>query len=77
MPGEVPYSGIAVGFVTDDIGWIAADSPKLPVYRTYDGGLHWEKDSSLKAPINRIRFVDAYTAYASGGSFWKLSVPRP
>lgn len=77
LPGNVPYSGIGVGFVTDDIGWMAADTAKLPVYRTYDGGLTWEKDASLKGPINRLRFVDKYTGYAIGGSTWKLTLPRP
>lgn len=77
LPGGVPFSGIGVGFVTDDIGWLAAEDSKLPVYRTVDGGKTWDEDPSIKAPINRFRFVDRYTGYASGGSFWKLTLPRP
>ena len=69
------YSAIGVGFITEDIGWMAAEDATLPVYRTFDGGQTWEVDPALKSPINRFRFVDAHTAYAVGAAVWKLVVP--
>jgi photosystem II stability/assembly factor-like uncharacterized protein len=69
------YSAIGVGFITEEIGWMAAEDATLPAYRTFDGGMTWEKDPALKSPINRFRFVDAHTAYAVGGAVWKLTLP--
>jgi photosystem II stability/assembly factor-like uncharacterized protein len=69
------YSAIGVGFITDDIGWIAAEDANLPVYRTFDGGATWEVDPALTSPINRFRFIDKHTAYAVGAAVWKLQVP--
>lgn len=71
------YSAIGVGFITDEIGWMAAEDAKLPAYRTFDGGMTWEVDPSLKSPINRFRFIDEHTAYAVGGAVWKLEIPGP
>ncbi len=66
------YSAIGVGFISDDVGWMAAEDATLPVYRTFDGGMTWAVDPALKSPINRFRFVDAKTAYAVGAAVWKL-----
>jgi len=71
------FPAIGVGFATDRIGWIASDTPDLPVYRTIDGGETWAVDDSIEAPINRFRFVDKTTAYAIGGTIWKLSIAAP
>lgn len=68
------YSAIGVGFITENIGWMAAEETDLPVYRTVDGGATWEEEPVLKSPINRFRFVDAKTAYAIGANGWKLEV---
>ena len=75
LPGAKAYPAIGVGFITDDIGWMAAEDPKLPVYRTFDGGATWEVDPALESPINRFRFIDAHTAYAVGAAVWKLVIP--
>jgi photosystem II stability/assembly factor-like uncharacterized protein len=77
LPGKATetYSAIGVGFLTENIGWMAAEDAGLPVYRTFDGGMTWEVDPALKSPINRFRFVDAHTAYAIGGAAWKLVLP--
>ncbi len=69
------YSAIGIGFITDDIGWVAAEDANMPVYRTFDGGQTWETEPSLKAPINRFRFIDKHTAYAVGASVYKLEIP--
>jgi photosystem II stability/assembly factor-like uncharacterized protein len=74
------YLGIGMGFITENIGWVSADydgtspSPE-PTYRTIDGGETWTIDATLKSPINRFRFLDPTTAFAIGGTVWKLSVP--
>ncbi len=68
------YPALAVGFISDEIGWMASESPALPVYRTFDGGVTWEVDPALKGPINRFRFVDADTAFAVGAKVWKLDL---
>ena len=68
------YSAIGVGFVTDDIGWMAAEEADLPVFRTFNGGMTWEEDPALTSPINRFRFIDKNTAYAVGADAWKLEV---
>jgi photosystem II stability/assembly factor-like uncharacterized protein len=73
-PNEA-YSAIGVGFITEDIGWMAAEDASLPAYRTFDGGMTWEVDPALKSPVNRFRFVDAHTAYAVGAATWKLVIP--
>ncbi len=69
-----PYGGIGIGFISDNIGWVASEDPAAPVFRTFDGGATWEEDPALKAPINRFRFIDENTAYAVGGSVWKLDL---
>lgn len=71
------YPMIGVGFITDEVGWAAPEDAALPVYRTRDGGETWEVDPTLKAPINRFRFVDRSTAFAIGGAIWKLSIDAP
>jgi photosystem II stability/assembly factor-like uncharacterized protein len=77
LPGKATetYSAIGVGFISEDIGWMAPEDATLSVYRTFDGGMTWEVDPALKAPINRFRFVDAHTSYAIGGAVWKLVLP--
>lgn len=77
LPTDQPYSGIGVGFLTEEIGWMAPEDPGLPVYRTFDGGLTWEEDPALVAPINRFRFIDDNTAFAVGGAVWKLDLSAP
>jgi hypothetical protein len=77
LPVTAAYSAIGMGFVTANLGWVASENVKQSVYRTKDGGATWEEDPTLKSPINRFRFVDANTAYAIGGSVWKLTVPTP
>jgi photosystem II stability/assembly factor-like uncharacterized protein len=74
LPTTDSYAGIGVGFITDDIGWMAAEAASSPVYRTYDGGVSWEQEPVLQGPINRFRFVDANTAYAVGGAVYKLEI---
>jgi len=68
------YPGIGMGFITDNIGWVSADDPTLPTYRTSDGGDTWAPDSALKSPINRFRFLDAKTAFSIGATIWRLDV---
>jgi photosystem II stability/assembly factor-like uncharacterized protein len=68
------YSTLAVGFLTDEIGWVVSDDASLPAYRTFDGGDTWEEEPDLQAPINRFRFLDASTVYAVGGAVWKLEL---
>jgi photosystem II stability/assembly factor-like uncharacterized protein len=73
------YLGIGVGFITEDIGWVSADFASTtaapePTYRTIDGGKTWTPDSALKSPINRFRFLTPTTAFAIGGTIWKLDV---
>lgn len=77
LPVTTAYSAIGVGFITDTIGWMSSENPKQATYRTSDGGETWEVDAALKSPINRFRFVDDHTAYAIGGSVWKLSIETP
>lgn len=72
VPGD-EFSGLSVGFLTEEIGWLSGEG-SYPVYRTFDGGLTWEEDPALEAPINRFRFVDEDTVFASGGSVWKLEL---
>lgn len=69
------YPAIGIGFITDQIGWVVSHDEDLPSFRTFDGGMTWEIDPELEAPINRFRFVDEHTAYAIGGSVWKLEIP--
>lgn len=69
------FPAIGIGFVTDLVGWVSPEEPSLPTYRTRDGGKTWEVDPALKSPLNRFRFVDKNTAFAIGGSIWKLSIP--
>jgi photosystem II stability/assembly factor-like uncharacterized protein len=71
------YAALAVGFITDKIGWVAAEGKTSPVYRTSDGGETWETETSITPPINRFRFVDKKTAYAVGGQVYKLTVDWP
>ena len=71
-PGD-EFSGLSVGFLTEEIGWMSGED-SYPVYRTFDGGLTWEEDPVLQAPINRFRFVDGSTAFAAGASVWKLEL---
>ena len=68
------YPGIGMGFITENIGWVSADDAKLPTYKTTDGGQTWSEDPVLKSPINRFRFVDKNTAYAIGGSIYKMTI---
>jgi photosystem II stability/assembly factor-like uncharacterized protein len=69
-----PYPAIGIGFITDNVGWVSPEDSALPTYRTADGGKTWTVDPALKSPINRFRFVDKNTAYAVGGSVWKLTI---
>lgn len=71
---DKPYAGIGIGFITEDIGWVASDSSAAPVLRTTDGGKTWAPDPVLKSPVNRFRFVNKQTAYAIGGKVYKLTV---
>jgi photosystem II stability/assembly factor-like uncharacterized protein len=73
------YLGIGMGFITPEIGWVSADyastsSPPAPTYRTSDGGQTWAVDATLQSPINRFRFLNANTAFAIGGTIWKLDI---
>jgi photosystem II stability/assembly factor-like uncharacterized protein len=75
LPGDgSAYSAIGVGFINDQIGWMAPEEASLPVYRTFDGGETWEQDPALQAPINRFRFVDDHTVFAIGAAVWKLDL---
>jgi photosystem II stability/assembly factor-like uncharacterized protein len=67
------YPGIGIGFLTDRIGWVSADDPTLPTYRTLNGGDTWTPDSALESPINRFRF-GRRGAYAIGATIWRLDV---
>ena len=69
------YPALGIGFATDNVGWVSSEDDTLPTYYTTDGGQSWTEDATLKAPINRFRFVDRRTAYAIGGAVWKLSIP--
>jgi photosystem II stability/assembly factor-like uncharacterized protein len=68
------YPGIGIGFLDDNIGWLAPENSTLPVYRTFNGGETWEQDPVLTGPINRFRIVNDSVAYASGARVWKLSL---
>lgn len=74
---KTAYPAIGVGFVTENVGWMSPEDPKLPTYVTTDGGLTWTVNPALKSPVNRFRFVDKNTAYAVGASVWKLTVTSP
>ena len=74
---KAPYPAVGIGFVTPNVGWVSPEDPSLPTYVTSDGGSTWTVDPALKSPINRFRFIDQNTAYAVGGSVWKLSVAFP
>jgi photosystem II stability/assembly factor-like uncharacterized protein len=74
---ETPYAGIGIGFITEEIGWISSDDPQQPTYVTTDGGDHWQVEPNLASPINRFRFVDRQTAYAIGGSVYKMTIDWP
>jgi photosystem II stability/assembly factor-like uncharacterized protein len=77
LPAEAPdepYPGIGVGFISEKIGWMAAESDAYPVYRTFDGGMTWEPDPVLQGPINRFRFVGDGVVYAVGEKVWKLDI---
>lgn len=67
------YPAIGLGFITDDIGWVSADS-SAPTYKTVDGGATWTEDPVLESPINRFRFVDKNTAYAIGEKVYKMTI---
>jgi photosystem II stability/assembly factor-like uncharacterized protein len=67
------YPGIGIGFITDRIGWVSADDPTLPTYRTTNGGETWTPDANLESPINRFRFRPT-SAFAIGASVWRLDV---
>ncbi len=69
------YAALAVGFITDDIGWIGGETEKKPAYRTRDGGKTWEADGSLGPFINRFRFVGDRTGYAIGSTIYRFEVP--
>jgi photosystem II stability/assembly factor-like uncharacterized protein len=69
------YPGIGIGFITEDIGWISPEDPAAFSLRTTDGGKTWAHDSALLAPINRFRFLSPTTAFAIGGTIWRLDVP--
>jgi photosystem II stability/assembly factor-like uncharacterized protein len=68
------YASIGIGFITENVGWVGSDDPSQPVYRTIDGGESWQPDTVLRSPVNRFRFVDHQTAYATGGTIYKLSI---
>lgn len=74
LPEAEAYPAIAIGFITEKVGWVTPGDPSRASYRTDDGGSTWTVETALKAPINRFRFVDKKTAYAVGGAIWKLSV---
>jgi photosystem II stability/assembly factor-like uncharacterized protein len=74
---KTAYPAIGVGFITENVGWMSPEDPKLPTYVTTDGGQTWNVDPTLKSPVNRFRFVDKNTAYAIGASVWKLTVTFP
>ena len=75
------YPAIGIGFISDDIGWVAPEDAALPVFRSFDGGESWEEDPTLVDPINRFRFTDATdtsaarVGYAIGADVWKLELP--
>ncbi len=69
-----PYQAKGVGFITEDIGWVAGERPGLPAYKTIDGGMTWQTDDSLGALINRFRFVTPRLAFAIGASIYRLRV---
>jgi photosystem II stability/assembly factor-like uncharacterized protein len=78
MPlGASPYLSIGIGFITEDIGWLSSDDPTQPTYRTVDGGRSWQVEHNLASPVNRFRFVDRQTAYATGGAVYKLVIDWP
>lgn len=72
-----PFPMIGIGFIDANIGWMAPEDKSMKVYRTRDGGETWEVDPTLKAPINRFRFIDSKTAFAIGGTIWQLSIEQP
>ena len=71
---SVGFSTDGIAFITDKVGWVSPEDPTMPTYMTKDGGNTWTVDAALKSPINRFRFVDKNTAYAIGGSVWKLDI---
>ncbi len=74
---KTAYPAIGIGFITDNVGWVSPEDATLPTYVTSDGGNTWTVDPALASPINRFRFVDKNTAYAIGGSVWKLTIASP
>jgi photosystem II stability/assembly factor-like uncharacterized protein len=74
LPVAGGYKGIGIGFIDEQIGWISSEDASQPTLRSSDGGMTWDTDPALTSPINRFRFVERGTAYAIGGSIWKLSI---
>lgn len=71
------YQAKGIGFINERIGWIGGELPAKPAYRTSDGGETWQPAPDLGPLINRIRFVDPWTAYAIGSTVYKLELPHP
>jgi len=72
---DQPFSGLGIGFLTDQIGWVGGGAASRPGYRTVDGGMSWMGDDSLGARVNRFRFVaDGKIGYAIGSAIQKLTL---
>jgi photosystem II stability/assembly factor-like uncharacterized protein len=74
-----PYLARGVGFLDENVGWMAGERPGMPAYRTLDGGHTWEPDPTLAPLINRFRFVrgrdgSIAAGYAIGMTIQRLSL---
>ena len=71
---DVGYEAKGVGFINENVGWIAGEGIKMPAYKTTDGGKTWQADHSLGPYINRFRFINNKVGYAIGASIYKMEI---
>jgi len=69
-----PYHQQAIGFVTEDVGWIGGW--EATTYETRDGGRTWS-DARFGRNVNRIRVLGPGLAYAVGLRVYKYAPIPP
>lgn len=71
-----PYNAKGVGFVNEQVGWVAGEVPGTPAYKTLDGGETWSVDNSLGPLVNRFRFLrEGRLGFAIGQRIQRLVIP--
>jgi hypothetical protein len=77
------YKLQGIGFINDSTGWIGGDDVRAESYKTTDGGINWQTDSSFAAPqppynlyrgnsVNRFRRFGDSLMYASGKTIYRF-----